>query len=456
MMEITNDIFIEGNLIKGSKVKIIYKGKFTLEFSNQVYLISGYGFGWKNIQENKMIWSGDCFYTEIDLIDSGEFYFCFKNDFGNWDNNNGNDYRAFIDSNGDIEEKSVIIENNEEKNNTQKDTMEIAKEQKVEKKDRYKRIYIPEKELKKTERLKDNEESLFSYINNLKEYDNKYSDIINSKDSDESLEKNKKTKKSKNKKEKTKKSTIKRIVRMILLLILVVCAIYYCVNITKIKNIQKENKNLLNVEINKSELKEGKNRVTERMLQVQELSEQYPELKAWIEIKDTVINYPVMQRNDNSFYVNHNYKKEYSKWGSLFLDKDFDWSIPSSNLLIYGHNFSDGLMFADLLKYRDEEFYNNHKTIRFTTEEEDVEYDILAVFNSRVYYKSEQNVFRYYFFVDAETEEEFDEYVNNAKKASIYKNDIQAEYGDQLLTLSTCDYSQEDGRFVVVARKIND
>ena len=82
--------------------------------------------------------------------------------------------------------------------------------------------------------------------------------------------------------------------------------------------------------------------------------------------------------------------------------------------------------------------------------------DILAVFNSRVYYKSEQNVFRYYFFVDAQTEEEFDEYVNNAKKASIYKNDIEAEYGDQLLTLSTCDYSQEDGRFVVVARKIND
>lgn len=455
-MKITNDIIIEGNLIKGSKVKIIYKGKFTLEFSNQVYLISGYGLGWKNIQENKMIWDGEYFCTEIDLMDSGEFYFCFKNDFGNWDNNNGNDYRVLIDSNGDTEEKNVVIEKDVEKINTQKDLNETTKEQNIDKKDRYKRVHIPEKEVKKSESLKDNEESLFAYINNLKEYENKYNEITNARNDNETLEKNKKTGKSKNKKEKTKKSKAKRIFRLIFLLILLACAIYYGINIAKVKNIQKENNNLLNIEIDKSELKEGKNRVTERMLQVQELSEQYPELKAWIEIKDTTINYPVMQKNDNSFYVNHNYKKEYSKWGSLFLDKDFDWSIPSSNLLIYGHNFSDGLMFADLLKYRDEEFYNNHKTIRFTTKEEDIEYDILAVFNSRVYYKSEQNVFRYYFFVDAETEEEFDEYVNNAKKASIYKNDIQAEYGDQLLTLSTCDYSQEDGRFVVVARKINE
>ena len=113
-------------------------------------------------------------------------------------------------------------------------------------------------------------------------------------------------------------------------------------------------------------------------------------------------------------------------------------------------------MFVDLMNYEDEEYYNTHKTIRFTTAEEDAEYEIIAVFKSRVYYKSETDVFRYYFFVDAQTEEEFDEYVNNAKKASIYKNDIEAEYGDQLLTLSTCDYSQEDGRFVVVARKIND
>lgn len=458
-MKITNDIVIEGNLIKKSKIKIHYKGKFTKEFSNEVFIMYGYGLGWKGIQEQKMQWTGDEFFIEIYLQESGEFNFCFKNDFGIWDNNNGNDYSVEIKHNETSEEKKKIFEDLEKNDvskviidravKTEEKNQEISKEnKKIYKKDMYKRVHIPEKENKKVDRLKDNEESLFEYVNNLKKYEDKYSATADTEST--------KTKTKKEKKVKTKKSKVKKFFRLIFILIILFGAIYYGINFSKIKNIQNENKNLLNVEINKENLKEGKNQVTERMLQVQALNKEYPDLKAWIEIKDTVINYPVMQRNDNSFYVNHNYKKEYSKWGSLFLDKDFDWSIPSSNLLIYGHNFSDGLMFADLLKYRDEEFYKNHQKIRFTTIEEDVEYDILAVFNSRVYYKSEKNVFRYYFFVDAQTEEEFDEYVNNAKKASIYKNDIEAEYGDQLLTLSTCDYSQEDGRFVVVARKIND
>lgn len=194
--------------------------------------------------------------------------------------------------------------------------------------------------------------------------------------------------------------------------------------------------------------------VNERILKVKELNLQYPDLKAWIEIQDTVINFPVMQGKDNSYYIKHDYKKEYSKWGALFLDKDYDWSKPSSNLLIYGHNFSDGHMFSDLLKYRDEEFYKNHKRIRFTTLDEDAEYEIISVFNSRVYYKSEKNVFRYYYFVDAENEKEYNEYVENAKKASIHDIDVDAKYGEQLLTLSTCDYTQEDGRFAVVAKKV--
>ena len=454
-MKITNDIVIEGNLIKKSKIKIHYKGRFTKEFSNEVQIMYGYGLGWKGIQEQKMNWTGEEFVIEIYLQESGEFNFCFKNDFGIWDNNNGNDYSLEIKHNETSEEKYFddVKFNNitkeatiDKANKIEEKNQEVLKEdKKTDKKDIYKRVHVQEKENKKSSRLKDNEESLFEYVNSLKKYEDTYS--ANKETKNENI---------KTKKTKTKKSKFKRIIRLICVLVLLVGIIYYGITFSKIKNIQNENKNLLNVEINKDNLKEGKNQVTERMLQVQALNKEYPELKAWIEIKDTVINYPIMQRNDNSFYVNHNYKKEYSKWGSLFLDKDFDWSIPSSNLLIYGHNFSDGLMFADLLKYRDEEFYQKHQKIRFTTIEEDVEYDILAVFNSRVYYKSEQNVFRYYFFVDAQTEEEFDEYVNNAKKASIYKNDIEAEYGDQLLTLSTCDYTQEDGRFVVVARKIND
>lgn len=110
-------------------------------------------------------------------------------------------------------------------------------------------------------------------------------------------------------------------------------------------------------------------------------------------------------------------------------------------------------MFCELLKYEDENFYNEHQTIRFTTNKEDAEYEIIAVFKSRVYYKSEKNVFRYYYFVDANNKEEFDEFVKSSKKASLYDTGKTAKYGDQLMTLSTCSYHTEDGRFAVVARK---
>ena len=98
----------------------------------------------------------------------------------------------------------------------------------------------------------------------------------------------------------------------------------------------------------------------------------------------------------------YTYEKKYSRNGSLFLDKDYNWNLPSTNLLIYGHNkLASKEMFSDLMKYKKEDFYNNHKTIRLTTAKEDANYEIISVFLSKVYYKSDTNVFRYYFFINS-------------------------------------------------------
>lgn len=192
-----------------------------------------------------------------------------------------------------------------------------------------------------------------------------------------------------------------------------------------------------------------------RIDKLNELRIENPEIVALIEIEGTNINYPVMQTNNNDYYMTHNYKKEYSKDGALFLDKAYDWNIPSTNLLIYGHNnIGSSEMFVELLKYKKEDFYKSHKTIKFTTCAEEAEYEIIAVFKSRVYYQHEQNVFRYYYFIHANNEAEFNSFVSSAKKASLYKIEASASYGDQLMTLSTCEYSVKDGRFAVVARKI--
>lgn len=234
--------------------------------------------------------------------------------------------------------------------------------------------------------------------------------------------------------------------------LLLICIISIIVIWFNSKKEQEETHNLLNsIVIEETQIQELQE--TERMLQVRGLKEQYEDVVGWLEVPGTNINYPVMQGEDNNFYVKHDYKKEYAFDGSIFLHKDYDWTIPSSNLLLYGHNNKNDVMFAQLLKYKDENFYKQYPIIKFTTPEEDAEYEIIAVFLSRIYYKSEQNVFRYYNFINAENEVEYNEYVQNAKKASLYNIEATAKYGDQLITLTTCEYSQEDGRFVVVGRK---
>ena len=193
---------------------------------------------------------------------------------------------------------------------------------------------------------------------------------------------------------------------------------------------------------------------TNRQLQLKEMKKKNEDIVAWIEIENTNINYPILYGNDNNYYVTHNYKKEKSKDGALFLDARYDFTIPSTNLIIYGHNNQNGKMFSTLINYKNNEFYKAHPIIRYTTIEQEAEYEIIAVFYSRVYYQNEKDVFRYYYFINSKDKNQFDEYVNNSKKLSIYDTGKTATYGEQLLTLSTCSYHIANGRFVVVAKKI--
>ncbi len=234
-------------------------------------------------------------------------------------------------------------------------------------------------------------------------------------------------------------------------MIVFILALAYIINHLEEGEEIKQESDLLNtIEIEKTQVTPQK---TERMLQIEKLQEQNSDIVGWIEVEGTNINYPVLQGEDNSYYMNHNYKKEENTYGSIFLDKDYDWSIPSSNLLLYGHNLQNGELFHDILNYKDKSYYEEHPVIRFTTEKEDSEFEIISAFYSRVYYKSETNVFRYYYFINADNEEEYNEFIENAKESSIYDTGKTAEYGDQLITLSTCSYHTEDGRFAVVARK---
>ena len=215
---------------------------------------------------------------------------------------------------------------------------------------------------------------------------------------------------------------------------------------------ESSQESISNQSITKS-LEETLSSKTERMLKVEELKKQNSDIVGWLEIPNTSINYPVLQGTDNEYYMNHNHKKQKSKNGSIFLTKDYNWDVPSSNLLIFGHNLNNGTMFQELLKYSKKSFYEKHPKIRFTTVNDDSEYEIISVLKTRVFYQSEKNVFRYYYFVNAETEQEYNSFVKNAKKESLYNIDTTANYGDQLITLSTCSYHVKDGRFAIIAKK---
>lgn len=174
----------------------------------------------------------------------------------------------------------------------------------------------------------------------------------------------------------------------------------------------------------------------------------------WLSIEDTNIDYPVMQTpEDEEYYIHRDFYGEYSSAGTLFADADSNVQRPSDNILIYGHNMKTGKMFHDLLKYEDESFYKNHKYIQFDTIYGNGTYEVIAAFRTRILNEDEQG-FRYYQFFDAADASEFNQFVSGCKALTSYSIDTEAAYGDSLITLSTCAYHTENGRFVVVAKKI--
>ncbi|HIW80500.1 MAG TPA: class B sortase [Candidatus Acetatifactor stercoripullorum] len=197
---------------------------------------------------------------------------------------------------------------------------------------------------------------------------------------------------------------------------------------------------------------DGETQAREVLDEYKNLLNKNKKLIGWIKIDDTNIDYPVMQTSDNEYYLDHNLNQEYDKNGSIFMDKDCDVLKPSTNLIIYGHHMKNGQMFGDLDLYSSEEYFKEHRYIQFDTIYEKGVWEVMYVFRSRVY-SEEEIVFKYYQFIDALSEQEFNSNMQEMAAMSLYDTGVTAQYGDRLLTLSTCDYQETDGRFVVVAKK---
>ena len=189
------------------------------------------------------------------------------------------------------------------------------------------------------------------------------------------------------------------------------------------------------------------------LLEYAPLYEMNPDMAGWLSIAGTRINYPVMHtpgRPDH--YLERNFEGSYSAWGCIYAREECDLKAPSDNITLYGHNMKDGSMFAGLNAYTSREFWEEHRYICFDTLTEHHTYEIFAVFKTTA---SEGQGFDYHEFIDAEDEMEFDTFIAKCLSLSLYGTDLVPEYGDKIICLSTCEYSQTNGRLVVAAMRID-
>lgn len=175
------------------------------------------------------------------------------------------------------------------------------------------------------------------------------------------------------------------------------------------------------------------------------------DLAGWLSIAGTGIDDPVMQGGDDSFYLTHDFYKKESRHGCLFVKSGADLKTPDDNVVIYGHNMKDGSMFGELDRYKKQSFFEEHPEILLETLTEDRTYEVLAAFQCDL--AEDSDSFAYYQFQNAAGEEDFQEFYEQVKRLSLYDTGVTAKQGDTFLTLSTCDYYTEEGRFVVVARQ---
>ncbi|GFI21331.1 hypothetical protein IMSAGC011_00092 [Lachnospiraceae bacterium] len=203
------------------------------------------------------------------------------------------------------------------------------------------------------------------------------------------------------------------------------------------------------------ETSENSNNILSKFVQ---LYEENQDFVGWLRIPGTKIDYPVMSKSDdNNYYLDKNFKQQYDKNGLLILDYrneiQKDKVTGPQNFIIYGHNMRTGVMFGTLKNYKEKAFCDEHMTIQFDTLYETCEYKVVAAMLSGVAYEDE-DVFRYYDAIDISTQENFNAFHDNILSNAIYTTDETITYGDTCLILSTCDNYKEDGRFVVIAKKV--
>lgn len=193
------------------------------------------------------------------------------------------------------------------------------------------------------------------------------------------------------------------------------------------------------------------NRKKEEKLQVRstfhDLLEENEDTVGWLKIADTNVDYPILQSDNNTDYLTKSFSGEESITGSIFMDYRNDITDEEErNFIIYGHRVKDGSMFEDLTKFLDEDFFKDHQTFTFETLYNEYEAEIFAVYNTLIDFN--------YIETDFSSDEDFEQLVSQMQEKSTYNTDVDVQADDQIVTLSTCEYTLDpvDSRLVIHAK----
>ena len=181
----------------------------------------------------------------------------------------------------------------------------------------------------------------------------------------------------------------------------------------------------------------------------------------WINIPNTSIDMPVYKCSNNEYYLKHDSYDTYTKYGTLFMDKDNNPVNLTRNTTIYGHNFDNKSIFDELHNYQDPEFFKQSPVIEFNTLYKDYKWKVIAAFHTNGSSEG-NNGYLFYYIASEFGNNSFMQFYNELQQRSYIHTGIDVQPTDKVLTLSTCTYffdrngSLENARFVVIARLVRD
>jgi len=166
----------------------------------------------------------------------------------------------------------------------------------------------------------------------------------------------------------------------------------------------------------------------------------------WIYNPGTVINYPVVQGKDNSYYLKHLINGTYNASGTPFLDCHMKPDFSDKNMFIYGHHMKNGSMFSSITKYKEKDYYNKHKYMYLLTPTKKYRLEVFSAYITKATSDTYMRGFK--------ENDKFKKYIDYIRGLSLIKTDVDVTIKDTVVSLSTCTYEYENARFVVHTKRV--